>query len=296
VKYAVLSRTGRRASRIGFGGFPISAPNRALGWDPYTAEGRATAVRTIRRAIELGINYIDTAAAYGEGHSERLIGEAIAGRREELFIATKVTLGLDGPGTTRSVLASLDRLRCDRLDLIQFHGGIYTDDVTRHILQEGPMDALKELQARGKVAFIGATSEEPFSLLPLMQTGLLDVVQMRYNLIYQSAAHHALDEARKLGIGVTLMRPLTSGILQFLAARLLPELASACDLNEACLKFVLADSRVHVANVGMRWPEEVEKNVRLVDEFVPALDVAELPRGTNKVYDAMDAEQARRKA
>ncbi|MCK4374024.1 MAG: aldo/keto reductase [Candidatus Brocadiae bacterium] len=292
MKYVTLGRTGEEVSRIGFGGFPISAPNHTRGWDPYTQEGRATAIRTVRRAVELGINYIDTAAAYGDGHSESIIGEAISGRRDELFIATKVVLGLDREATVRSVHDSLRRLGCDHLDLIQFHGGIYTDDVTSHVLEEGPMDALLELRKQGEVRFIGATTEEPYSLLPLMRTGLLDVVQIRYNLIYQSAAHHVLDEAREQDIGVTLMRPLTSGIFQYLAGRLLPELASSGDLYEACLKYVLSDSRVHVPNVGMRWPEEVEKNVRLVDEFERPFDVAELPRGTNKVYDALDAETA----
>jgi hypothetical protein len=295
MKYVTLGRTGCTVSRIGFGGFPISAVNHALGWDPYSHEGRATALRTVRRAIEIGINYIDTAAAYGGGHSERIIGEAIQGRRDRLFVATKVVLGLDGEGTRRSVLASLERLRCDHLDLIQFHGGAYTEEVTQHLLRDGPMDALLKLRDEGKVRFIGATTEEPFSLLPLMRTGLLDAIQIRYNLIYQSAAHHALDEARERNLGVTLMRPLTSGILQYLAAKLLPELASACDLNAACLKYVLADSRVHVANVGMRWPEEADRNARLVDEFEPPFDVARLPRGTNKVYDALDAEAQRAK-
>lgn len=292
MKYVTLGRTGAEVSRIGFGGFPISAVNRARGWDPYSEQGRATAVQTIRRALDLGVNYIDTAPAYGDGQSESIIGEAIAGRRDGLFVATKVTLGLDREATVRSVHDSLRRLGCEQLDLVQFHGGVYDDEVTRRILEEGPLDALLELRKQGKIRFIGATTEEPFSLLPLMQTGLLDVVQLRYNLIYQSAAHQVLDQARQQELGVTLMRPLTSGILQHLAAKLLPELASACDLYEACLKFVLSDSRVHVANVGMRWPEEVEKNVRLVDRFEPPLDVADLPRGTNKVYDAQDAETA----
>lgn len=293
MKYVTLGRTGAEVSRIGFGGFPISAVNRARGWDPYSEQGRATAVQTIRRALDLGVTYIDTAPAYGDGQSEAIIGEAIAGRRDGLFVATKVTLGLDREATVRSVHDSLRRLGCEQLDLVQFHGGVYDDEVTRRILEEGPLDALLELRKQGKIRFIGATTEEPFSLLPLMQTGLLDVVQLRYNLIYQSAAHHVLDQARQQELGVTLIRPLTSGILQHLAAKLLPELASACDLYEACLKFVLSDSRVHVANVGMRWPEEVEKNVRLVDRFEPPLDVADLPRGTNKVYDAQDAETAK---
>ncbi|MHC4591081.1 MAG: aldo/keto reductase [Planctomycetota bacterium] len=290
MKYVTLGRTGVKVSRIGFGGFPICAVNRARSWDPYTEEGRAMAIATVRRAMELGINYIDTAAAYGDGHSESLIGEAIEGRRDDLFIATKVLLGFDGDATAQSVHNSLERLGCDCLDLIQLHGGIYTKDVTRQVLDGGPMDALLELREQGKVRFVGATTEEPFSLLPLMRTGLLDVVQVRYNLAYQSAAHHMLDEAREMGLGVVLMRPLTSGILQYLAAKLLPELASAVDLYEACLKFVLSDSRVHVAHIGMRWPEEVERNVRLVESFEPPLDIAELPRGTNKVYDAQDAD------
>jgi len=296
MKYVTLGRTGCVVSRIGFGGFPISAVNRALAWDPYSDKGRTTALQTVRRAIELGINYIDTAAVYGSGHSERIIGEAIKGRRDRLFIATKVVLGLNGDGTSRSVLESLDRLDCAHLDLIQFHGGAYADDVTRHILQNGPMDALLKLRDQGKVRFIGATTEEPFSLLPLLRTGLLDVIQVRYNLIYQSAAHHVLDEARERNIGVTLMRPLTSGILHYLMGKLAPGLVADSDLYELCLKFVLADSRVHVANVGMRWPEEVDRNVRLVDEFEPAFDVAMLPRGTNKVYDAIDADQERKEA
>ncbi|MHC4480351.1 MAG: aldo/keto reductase [Planctomycetota bacterium] len=295
MEYVTLGRTGRKVSRIGFGGFPISAPNRSRGWDPYSADGRATALNAVRRAIELGINYIDTAAAYGDGYSERIIGKAIGRCRDELFIATKVLLGLDREGTAGSVRESLERLGCERLDLIQLHGGVYTEEVTRQVLEGGPMEALLELRDEGRVRFIGATTEEPFSLLPLMQTGLLDVVQLRYNLAYQSAAHHALDEARQMGLGVTLMRPLTSGILQYLAGRLLPELAQV-DLYEACLKFVLADSRVHVANVGMRWPEEVERNVRLIEQFEPPFDVADLPRGTNKIYDALDADAAERDA
>ena len=292
MRYVTLGRTGRRVSRIGMGGFPLGAVNRARGWDPYTPEGRAAAVGTVRRAIELGINYIDTAEGYGDGYSERLIGEAIAGRRDGLFIATKFGMGRDAAGVTASVNASIERLGCGWLDLIQVHGGYYTPEDTARILSGGPMYALRRLRDEGKVRFIGATTEEPFSLLPMLRTGLLDVVQVRYNLIYQSAAHHLLDEARKLNVGVVLMRPLTSGILQYLAEKLLPELAG-CDLYEACLKFALADSRVHVANIGMRWPGEVERNVRLVDEFDPPFDVADLPRGTGPVYDAMDAESQR---
>jgi aryl-alcohol dehydrogenase-like predicted oxidoreductase len=292
MQYVTLGRTGCEVSRIGFGGFPISAVNRARGWDPYTDQGRATAVRAVRRAVELGINYIDTAEGYGDGHSEEIIGEAIEGRREGLFVATKVGLQRDGDGVLAVVAASMSRLRCEVLDLVQFHGGIYDGETTRRILEDGPMDALLELRRRGRVRFIGATTEEPYSIRGLLQTGLLDVIQVRYNLIYQSAAHHVLDEAMERGVGVAVMRPFTSGMLQHLAERLFPELARSVDLYELCLKFVLADSRVHVANLGMRWPEEVETNVRIVERYEPPFDVADLPRSTRGIYDAMDEERA----
>lgn len=292
MKYVTLGRTGERVSRIGFGGFPLSAPNLSRGWDPYSTDGRAAAVRTVRRALDLGVNYVDTAEGYGDGHSERIIGEAVKGRRDELFIATKVGLHRQtAREVTDAVHGSLERLGCDCVDLVQFHGGVYDEEVTRRVVEEGPMDALLRLREQGKLRFIGATTEEPITLRPLMRTGLLDVIQIRYNLIYQSAAHHILDEARQQNVGVTAMRPLTSGILQYLAGRLLPELAEGCDLYETCLKYVLADSRVQVANVGMRWPEEVEANCRLVDQFQPPFEVADLPRATRTVYKTLDAEQ-----
>ncbi len=292
MKYVTLGRTGERVSRIGFGGFPLAAPNLSRAWDPYSTEGRADAVRTVRRALDLGINYVDTAEGYGEGHSESIIGEALAGRREGVFVATKVGLHRQtADEVTAAVHGSLRRLGCEHLDLVQFHGGAYDTDLTRRILEDGPMDALMELRRQGKVRFIGATTEEPVTLRPLMRTGLLDVVQVRYSLIHQGAAHHVLNEAPEQNLGLTVMRPLTSGILQYLAPRLLPELADACDLYEVCLRYVLADSRVHVANVGMRWPGEVEANCRLVDTFNPRFDVADLPRATRTVYKTLDAER-----
>ncbi|MFW6189200.1 MAG: aldo/keto reductase [Planctomycetota bacterium] len=291
MKYVTLGNTGVEVSRIGLGGFAFGAVNRARGWDPYTDEGRADAVRVILHAVERGINYIDTAESYGDGHSEGIIGEAL-GRldREELFIATKFHMD-KGPDEIRaSVRQSLRRLNCGHLDLVQFHGGAYGPEAARSIVEDGPADALADLREEGVIRFVGATTSEAHSLLPLLRADVLDVVQVRYNLIYQAAAHHLLNEARERGAGVVLMRPMTSGMLQWQANHLLPELAEGCDLYEVCLKFVLADSRVHVAHVGMRWPEEVDRNVALVDRFEPAVDVAEMPRSTRGIYDYQDGE------
>ena len=286
-------RTGLSVTRIGLGGFPFGGVNTARGWDPFSTKGRATAVATVRAALDAGISYIDTAPGYGDGNSESIIGEAIHGRRDEVVLATKVGYaGMTPADVVASVRASLRRLRTDVIDIIQFHGGMYSPEDVNHVLNGGLLDALLDLRQKGAVRFVGFTTEEPWTGRPLIASGRFDVVQLRYNLIYQGAALHALNEARQAAMGVAVMRPMTSGILQRIASCIAPQW-TARDIYDVALKFVLSDSRVHVANVGMRWPEEVMRNVRLAESFTPPFDMAQLPRLTAEIYktedDAKDA-------
>jgi aryl-alcohol dehydrogenase-like predicted oxidoreductase len=290
VQQITLGRTGLRISRIILGGFPFGGINRARGWDPWSAEGRATAISTINAALDAGINYIDTAPSYGEGNSERLIGEVMRTRRADCVLATKVNWeGRSKQDVIDSVHASLKRLQCEHLDVIQFHGGMYTAEDYEHIVHNGPLDGLRELRDRGEVRFIGLTAEEPWTARPFLSLPEFDVVQLAYNLIYQSAARHILDETAKLNTGVVTMRTMTSGIFQRMAQSLVPEWQEAKDIYEVCLKFVLSDSRVHAPIVGMRWPDEVKRNVALVEGFRPEFDLAQLPRMTAGIYRAEDA-------
>ncbi len=283
--------TGLKVSRLGLGGYPFAGVNRARGWDPYSSEGRRTAISTIHRALDLGVNYIDTAPSYGDGHSESLIGEVIHSRRDECVLATKVGWKDFGKEAVKtSVRESLRRLNTDHVDVVQFHGGMYTQEDYVHIVHGGPLDALRELRQGGEVRFIGLTVEEPWTARPFLRGGEFQVVQLAYNLIYQSAALHALNDAREGGIGVVTMRTMTSGILQHILRSLAPQWQEARDPYEVSLQFVLSDPRVHVPLVGMRWPEEVERNVRLVERFDPPLDVSQVPRLTAGVYGAEDAE------
>lgn len=284
-----LGRTGVEVTPIGFGGYPFAGVNRARGWDPYTPEGRRTAIATLHHALDRGIDYVDTAPAYGDGHSEEIIGEVMRTRRDACFLATKVGYrGLDAGAVAKSVQASLRRLRTDHLDLVQLHGGVFDARDEQHILERGPLAGLREVQQKGWVRFIGFTTEEPHSGLGLIQSGAFDVVQLAYNLIYQAAALHALPAAGARNLGVVTMRTMTSGIFQRLAEALAPSWQQ--ESYRVCLEFVLGDSRVHVANVGMRWPGEVDRNVDLVERFAPPYDLAELPRMTAHVYQAQDRE------
>ena len=188
----------------------------------------------------------------------------------------------------QSVEASLKRLRTDVIDVIQFHGGRYEQRDVEHIVNGGLLDALEHLREQGKVRFLGFTAEEPWTARPLIASGRFDVVQLRYNLIYQSAALHALNDAADADMGVTVMRPMTSGILQRIAQYIAPEWDASRDLYEVSLKFVLSDSRVHVANIGMRWAEEVAKNVSVAESFRPPFDMGRLPRLTAHIYKTDD--------
>jgi len=284
-----FGKTGLEVTRLGLGGYPFGGVNRAQGWDPFIPEGRAVAVRTIQAALDAGINYVDTAPSYGDGNSESIFGEAAQGRRGQFVLATKVGYWDPDPRqVTESIEASLRRLRTDVIDILQFHGGMYTQEEVDRILKGGLLDAVIAARDQGLVRFLGFTVEEPWTARPLIASGQFDMIQVRYNLIYQSAAEHVLNEAKAADMGVALMRPMTSGIFQRLAGYLAPRWQEAHDLYEIALRFVLSDSRVHVANVGMRWPEEAARNVALVESFTPPFDMADLPRGTAAIYQTDD--------
>lgn len=286
-----LGRTGLDVSPIAIGGAAFSYVHRSTGWDPMSEAGRSVVYETLNTALDQGINYIDTAPAYGNGHSETLVGEVMKTRRKDCVLASKVWYELDYQGVIDSVHASLDRLQTDHIDILQVHGRMYSPTEVEHVLHGGPLDALLELRAAGTIGHIGITSEEPWTVIPFLAYEAIEVYQIAYNIIYQAAARHFLIEARKANAGVVTMRTMTSGIFQREMSFLAPEWQQAHDLYEVALKFVLSDSRVHAGIVGMRWPHELEQNVRLLEGWKPSVDFATMPRLTFEVYKAEDAQQ-----
>lgn len=284
-----FGKTNLSVTRIALGCYPFGGINKVRDWDPFSQSGRQTAITTVHAALDAGINYIDTAPSYGDGNSESIIGEATEHRRDEFTLATKVNYhNMTAADVTASVEASLRRLRTDMIDVIQFHGGMYTDTEVSQILNDGLLDALVQLRDQGKVRFLGFTVEEPWTAQPLIASGAFDVMQVRYNLIYQAAALHVLNQAKEADMGVATMRTMTSGMLQRIAQQLAPGWQNANDLYTVALQFVLSDSRVHLPIVGMRWPEEVAQNVALVENFQPGYDMAGLPRLTAGIYRSED--------
>lgn len=292
MKKRKLGRTGLDVSPIALGGASFGYVHKAAGWDPYADDGRRATIGTINHALDRGINYIDTAPLYGNGNSETLIGEVMKTRRKDCVLATKVWYEQTRQGVIDSVHESLKRLQTDYIDIVQVHGRMYTNAEYEHIVNGGPLDGLRAMREAGKIGFIGITTEEPWTVIPFLQHKEFDLFQIAYNFIYQAAARHFLIDAAKGNAAVVTMRTMCSGVLQRAASYLAPNWQKAHDLYEVSLKFVLSDSRVHAGLISMRSPEEVDRNVAIVENFVPLIDFAQLPRLTFEVYKAEDADQA----
>ena len=274
MQYRILGRTGLRVSEVGCGGAPLGIPNYNERWDPWAQDTTATVIAALHRAIDLGYNYFDTAPSYGDGRSEELMGQALADRRADIYLATKSEWKERGRDwVIGRVESSLRRLKTDHIDLIQFHGNDYLPEDFRWIMENGPMDAYQQLRRDGKVRFLGITAEEPVTLRPFLATGLFDVIQIRYNIIYQEAWHHILPQAREQNVGVVLMRPLSSGIFQKLMHAANPDIDRHVDLNAIALNYVLSDPNVTTAIVGMRRIAEVERNNAVSDAVEQRIDL-----------------------
>ncbi len=279
MQYRVLGKTGLRVSEIGVGGAQFGIRDYMGYWDPWSQEAQRLTHDTLERALELGYNYVDTAPGYGEGRSEELIGEALKPHRHRVVLATKISGGQWSPEAIRqSVEASLRRLQTDVIDVIQFHGGWYNRGEDRQILDEGGLDALRELREEGKVRFLGFTTEGPSGGVErLIASDAFDVMQARYNFMYQHPSDFEnnqgiIREADAQGMGVVLMRPLTSGVFQRLITQAFPQIDPLA-AGRFLLNYVLSDPFIDVALVGMRDPSLVDVNNAISDDVAARLDL-----------------------
>lgn len=280
MEYRSLGRTGERVSVLGFGGTGVGMRNYLSEFDPE-AQAAASA-RAMTRAVELGVNYFDTAALYGQGASERLFGQVLRPHRDHIFLATKVrATGADE--VRRSVDESLQRLQTDRIDLLQYHGEWITDDIHDDIMKTGGvLEGLQAAQKEGLVRYIGFTSEGVTGgVSRLIKTKAFDVMQIQYNLFFQ----HPCDPDKKQGVmyeaedrdmGIVLMRTFTGGVFQKWFPQVAPELHKQIDSSRALLSFAISNPMTDVALVDMRLTEWVESNVAVCTDPSARIDVEQL--------------------
>jgi aryl-alcohol dehydrogenase-like predicted oxidoreductase len=281
MEYRALGQTGLRVSAVGFGGAPIGIPRYLSREDRDSAAFRSRAIEAIGAAAARGINYFDTAPAYGEGRSESLLGEALAGQRERVLLATKYAFrpGQDQAAYTEQLQQSLTRLRTAFVDVLQLHGSVWDDATTEQVLRSGVLEWAAEMRKRGLCRCLGITAEGPSGGLErLLRTGQFEVIEMAYNVIYQAACDYQrrpvgiIPLAGSLGIGVTTMRPTTCGVLQRLLASEFPDLDQD-RVTQLAVNFVLSTPEVDCVVIGMRTAQEVERNVALAEDVQRRVDL-----------------------
>ncbi|MBN9085335.1 MAG: aldo/keto reductase [Reyranella sp.] len=229
-----LGRTGLEISVLGYGAGAVGGL--------MTKGAAADQDRALARALELGINYIDTAALYGNGASERTLGRIFKGRkRDDVILGTKFRLKTADRSRVSDYVAqsmdeSLQRLGLDYVDLFQLHNPLVAKDADDHMDVEIALNevvpALHKLQKAGKTRFIGFSGTgEPASILKAVDSKAFDTVQVVYNALNPSAGGpmpkgapgldygRLLDRAKAADMGTIVIRALAGGALAGTEAR-----------------------------------------------------------------------------
>ena len=279
--YSTLGKTGRKVSRIGFGGATAGFKNYTGKFDPEQKKDRESVIAAIVRAYELGINYFDTAAGYGDGASEEIFGEGLKGiPTEEIFLATKAS-PTEPQKVRKSLEKSLKNLKRDYVDLIQIHGSYLSPETGKEIFRQGGiLDTLRKAKEEGLVRHLGFSVEcQNEVMYELIRCKEFDVMQIEYNFLFQhpyDPFFHcgSLYDAEKEKLGIVNMRTVTSGIFQKWMNMVNPQ--NTFDYNAALIQFVLSNPLIHVSLLGMRDVDIVEKNVATCNDIKGRIDLKEL--------------------
>ncbi|MET7660472.1 aldo/keto reductase [Streptomyces sp. NPDC005463] len=298
MRYRELGRSGMSVSEIGYGAWGIGAS----GWVGATED---ESVRALHRAVDLGVNFIDTARGYGE--SERIVGRVVRERAgDEVLVATKVPPlnriwpapdGIDpaeafpGAHIRESVETSLRVSGLDHFDVVQFH--VWSDE---WVGRSDWLQTVEELKKEGKIRLFGVSvnDHQPDNALALVRSGAVDTVQVIYNIFDQAPADALLPACEDHGVGVIVRVALDEGGLtgRITAGTTFPEgdfraryfrddrpaqverkvAAIVADLGIApdeiaknALRFVLSSPAVSTVIPGMRTVRNVERNTALSD-------------------------------
>lgn len=299
MNYRTLGRTGLRVSEVGYGAWGIGG----TGWRGADDD---ESLRALRGAMDLGLNFVDTALGYGDGHSERLVGRVVRERSEEIRVATKIPpkngmfpapggLDPDDVFPADHVLActeqSLRNLGVETIDVQQFH--VWSDE---WVGRGSWLPAVAQLKSEGKIRFFGVSINDlqPDNALALVRSGVVDTVQVIYNVFEQTPEDALLPACAEHGVGVIVRVPLDEGGL---TGRITPDTTfpeddfrgsyfrgerkrdvhdrvraivaelgvTEDDVAEIALRYILSDPAVSTVIPGMRSVRNVERNCAVGD-------------------------------
>jgi predicted aldo/keto reductase-like oxidoreductase len=267
MQYREFGKTGLKISALGFGAMRL----------PYDQKNGKTiydvdqGIQIIRRALELGVNYVDTAPDYCDGESEIIVGQAIKGWRDKILLSTKNSIDDSSGSHWRERLEkSLRRLDESVIDFYHMWGiGRKTYDKSINV-PDGPLEAAFQAKSEGLIRHLSFSfHDQPENMIYLADTGYFESVLCQYNLL-DRANETAIAHARSRGLGVVIMGPVAGGRLGAPSAEiqsLLPGKVSSS--AELALRFVLANPDVSCALSGMGSLAMVEENARVASDESP---------------------------
>jgi aryl-alcohol dehydrogenase-like predicted oxidoreductase len=295
MQYRRFGNTELEVSEIGFGAWAIGGPaalgEHVTGWGDVDDE---VSLQTLAACLELGVNFIDTADAYGNGHSEELVGQAFGSKRDQVIICTKGgnRVAADGHWSKdfstgwikQACEASLRRLQTDYVDIYLYH-------TPRGQLEFVPeeFEVLEQLKTEGKTRYYGISIDTAADGLQVLECGCAEAIQVIYNILDREAENEFLPRAAKQGVGIIDRVPLASGFLtgkygpetvfekndhrrQFSREKIEWSARQAEKLGELiadgsrtmaqlALQFCLANPAVSVVIPGAKTPEQLRQNV-----------------------------------
>ena len=240
MKTITLGKTGIKVKQLGFGAMYI----------PRISQEESD--KTISRALDLGINYFDTAAAYQD--SEEKLGRVLSKTKSEYVITSRShswKMGLDA--FKKDFEQSFERLQVDILDFYGLHGVNQPHDL--EIAMKEPLDFLKEQKSKGKIKHIAITGHNPVTLTEAIKTGVFEMIMFPFNIIEQEPLEILLETANQMGVGTSVMKPLGGGMIES---------------KPLALRFFLSHP-IGVITPGMSSVKEVEANVKVFEEGKPLL-------------------------
>ena len=236
MKYGILGKTGLKVSKISLGGISFQQMD------------QDEANKLIEKALEYGINFIDTARGYTV--SESLIGGALSGKRQQVFLATK-SMARDKDGLKRDIEISLDNFKTDYIDLYQFHNVGSLQELERIMGKGGAFEALQKYRDKGIIKHIGITSHNIDIIKGAINYDVLETIQCPYNAV-ETQGSEVFRKACERNLGVIAMKPLAGG---------------AITNARAALKFILQNPHVTCAIPGMSSIEQLTDNMKAIDEM-----------------------------
>lgn len=269
MQYTEFGKTGIQVSRLGFG--CMRFPSREV--DGKKVFDEEESIRMMHRAMELGVNYFDTAPGYCEKQSEIIVGKALKGRRDKVYLSTKYpSEEASGDDLERKLETSLKKLDTDYIDFYHMWGISLKTFVERLDTPDGPMARARKLRDAGVIRHISFSFHDaPENMIEIIRRGegVFASVLCQYNLL-DRANEDAIAYAHEQGLGVTIMGPVGGGRLgapSKVIQDLLPGKVQSS--AEMALRFVMNNRNVNIALSGMSSMDMVEENAAVASNMEP---------------------------